>query len=450
MTVREVLGGWLLAGVAAAALSAEAGAGGLALREQSAVGQGSSFAGAGTPGMGLSAMFWNPAAVTQARGLWTEVHGTLVLPNSDINVLPGTTLPLVLLGEGTGNIGEVGVIPASYTAYQISPDWYVGLAVSAPFGLSTRMGIPSPSQQLALRGSAMSIDVNPVVGWRINDWLSVAAGPRLMWFKGEFSRAALPLPVSPGNVATLDTDDYGWGFSAGVTITPGPNTEIALGYRSQVDLNLEGNADLPALAGLPPGPFPITGDVTLPDMLTLGVRQRVSDRFTLLGTVEWTNWGVVQNVPFNITGGPLAGTPPGTPVTTLTFNYRDGWFFSLGGEYEWDPVTTLRAGIGYEISPVTDEIRDPSLPDNNRWWFSAGVSRKILPQLTMDFGYSFIWVESAPINVVPGHPDYANLLPGLFPGVAYVAEAETDIHIVSVALRYKWNETAPRPVIAKY
>ena len=56
------------AAAALLAFSVAAQAGGFASRDQSAVGEGMSFAGEGTPGMGLSAMFWNPAAVTQVTG----------------------------------------------------------------------------------------------------------------------------------------------------------------------------------------------------------------------------------------------------------------------------------------------------------------------------------------------------------------------------------------------
>jgi long-chain fatty acid transport protein len=59
----------LVAGVATAE------AGGFAVREQSAYGQGSSFAGMAAPGDSISSMFWNPAAVTIATG--TTVEGYL-------------------------------------------------------------------------------------------------------------------------------------------------------------------------------------------------------------------------------------------------------------------------------------------------------------------------------------------------------------------------------------
>ncbi len=53
------------------ATTADANAGGFAVREQSAYGQGSSFAGVAAGGS-LSSMFWNPATMTQVPGLQSE------------------------------------------------------------------------------------------------------------------------------------------------------------------------------------------------------------------------------------------------------------------------------------------------------------------------------------------------------------------------------------------
>jgi long-chain fatty acid transport protein len=399
---------------------AEVQAGGFAVREQSAVGQGMSFAGAGTPGMGLSAMFWNPAAVTQAQGLWVEKHLSIVFPDSEITAGPGTSATLLALGSSSDNIGVIGFVPASYLAYQVNPNLYLGLAVNAPFGLGTKADTWAGSPY-AIEAKALSIDINAIVGWKVNDQLSVAAGPRVMYFRGEFSRyspAALPALVSAD---LKNLDDFGFGFTAGLTYTPTPMTEIALGYRSRTKLELHGDEVVGGtnLSG-------VVGNATLPDQATLGVRQRFGDKHTLLASVEWTNWSVLQTVPF------AAAVP-----TTLTFNYRDGWFFALGGEYEWTPKTTLRAGIGYEISPVRDVFRDTSIPDDNRWWFSTGLTHKWNEKWTFDLGYSFVYVGHSPINIVPGHPDYV--------GLPLIATSDSRFHIVSAAIRYKFGEQHPAP-----
>src|SRR5664280_2193619 len=89
---QHILGGWVMSfrGVKAVLLAcsgigvllaatADANAGGLAVREQSAWGQGSSFAGVAAGGS-LSAMFWNPATMTQQAGLQSESSLSGILP----------------------------------------------------------------------------------------------------------------------------------------------------------------------------------------------------------------------------------------------------------------------------------------------------------------------------------------------------------------------------------
>lgn len=462
--MRTSIRGILIAGAASAALTSgtlSAQAGGFAIREQSAVGQGSSFAGEGTPGMGLSAMFWNPAAVTQSQGMWGEAHGALITAHANETATTGTS-PALLPTPGfafADDIARTGGVTASYSAYKLNPQWFVGMSITTPFGLATGTSPSWAGQQLGTRAQIMSIDVNPIVGYKVNDWLSVGAGPRVLWLQGRLNAAILPpaaiaIPGVGNPISNLKSDDIGWGFSAGATITPNSWTEIAIGYRSQVDLTLDGRLAFPAFSptalAVVGAASPVraaflaavagtsvkvgNGKTTLPDEVTLGARFRVNEAFTLLGTVEWTNWSTVQTLPFTYTSGPALGAT----ATTVTFNYRDGWFFSGGGEYQLSPMHTLRAGIAYEVSPVRDAVRDPILLDNNRWWFSAGLTSKINKTFTLDFGYSFIWVGDTGVTVGPLHPDFATIAPNTL-----VTTSSPYVHIFAASLRWKFDQPLP-------
>jgi long-chain fatty acid transport protein len=83
---------------------------------------------------------------------------------------------------------------------------------------------------------------------------------------------------------------------------------------------------------------------------------------------------------------------------------------------------------------VTSGVRDPSLPYNDGWRLSAGMTHQFSPSITFDVGYSYIVVKDAPINVVPGHPDFADLL-----GSSFVAVGKQRFSMVSLALRYKFR-----------
>ena len=72
--------------IIAAAGVTSAQAGGFAVREQSAYGQGSSFAGMAAPGDSISSMFWNPAAVTSVSRTTVEGNVTGIFPSSELDV----------------------------------------------------------------------------------------------------------------------------------------------------------------------------------------------------------------------------------------------------------------------------------------------------------------------------------------------------------------------------
>ena len=120
---------------AAAIISAQgaAYAGAFALREQSATGQGMSFAGVASGSGRASSMYWNPATITMNPGFVSEWHGAGVIPRTDIT--PTLTRPAGLQALGpSGDIGVDGFVPASYTTFQLNDRLWVGLYTGAPFG----------------------------------------------------------------------------------------------------------------------------------------------------------------------------------------------------------------------------------------------------------------------------------------------------------------------------
>ena len=134
----------------------------------------------------------------------------------------------------------------------------------------------------------------------------------------------------------------------------------------------------------------------------------------------------------------------GGGAVTIPFQYKDGWFFSLGAEYQWDPKIALRAGIAYEKSPISDDVRIPVLPDNDRFWLSGGFTYKYSEKISFDFAYSHIFVKSTPISIVSA------ATPSFNGAVAYTGSVDSHIDIVSVALKYRWDDPAPAPTKVGY
>ncbi|WP_201864539.1 OmpP1/FadL family transporter [Microvirga soli] len=425
-----------LAAVSLAALVAAQGgahAGAFAIREQSASAQGYSFAGAASGSGYLSSMFWNPAVITMMPGWWSEGHASLIVPRVEIDPTTGTAPFLLPLGA-SGDIGQDAIVPSSYNSYQINDMLWVGLSTTSPYGLVTDPRQDWAGQIYSRSSKIFSLNVNPVVGVKVNDWLSVAAGPSLQYFDITLKRAGAPLPGSPSVI--LDGDDVGFGFTAGVTITPFAGTTIGIGYRSRIDHELEGNVGS-SVVGAPR--LPITADLTTPDQLTIGVSKAITPALTLHAGFEWTNWSVLET--------PLVEGPSGATVTTLPLNYDDGYFYSLGLDYKLNNQWTLRAGLAYEQSPIDTEIRSTRLPDSDRIWASVGASYQWNDKLSFDVAYTHIFSREGDIRIVEGQQDF-------LPGAPFVADVDASTDILSVGLRYRWDNPAvaipAAPIVRKY
>jgi long-chain fatty acid transport protein len=405
--------------VALAAGVATAQAGGFAVREQSAYGQGSSFAGMAAPGDSISSMFWNPAAVTTVNGITVEGDVTGVIPNSELDLDPSSTL--AAFGNG-GNIGENGIAPAGYFAMPVTDQLYFGVSVNAPYGFSTTSNVPWAGMLNHLDAEVTSINVAPVLGFKFNDMVSAAVGIQVQYFDVDIETALAPVANPPRQELEGDSTDVG--FVAGLTLTPMDGTTIGLGYRSGIDHSISGTQTF----DITPVAFPISADLDLNDTVSAGVRQRINDAFTVMAGVEWTNWSSLQTIP--IEGSPVPGA-------SLVLNYDDGWFFSAGAEYKFNPNWTFRGGLGYEIAPTTDEFRSLRLPDADRVWASVGASYNWNEQLSIDFGYSHLFVDDAPVS------ETATALTPLGPvPVTTSGTFDSHVDIFAIGVRYKFGGPA--------
>lgn len=384
-----------------------ASAGGFDIHEQSTVFMGSASAGSAAGGS-LGSMFWNSAATAQFPGLNSESSYTLVLPygNIDITGSPG-------LGTGSsGNIGIDATTSSSYGAYQVGRDLWVGMAITSPFGLATKPeDTLYPGSYLGVTTKLLTVNANPTVAYRIAPGITVGAGVQIEWAQGK-----LQFRDSPDTIAQFGGTDWAFGGTAGITLQPTEGTTIGLGYRSQMTHDLDGK-----FHSLGTGTLPAIGTVNLPDIVTLSLRQVVTPTTRLLGTAQWSNWSRFKDLSLS--------TPFG-PGPSVAANWNDGWFFSVGGEYDYSSRLTLRSGVAYEISPINDASkRLVQIPDNNRVWLSIGASYQWSDSITLDAAYSHIFIQDGGINLYTASP--ANVGP-------FTGNVEASVDLFSVGMRTRW------------
>ncbi len=410
-----------------AATCGEALAGGFGI-EQSAYYQGMSFAGAAAGGESLSSMSWNPATANFAgAGLTFESSYSVVLMSADLTVTnPGAQL---VTGPADTEMGRNALIGASYATWRLDNKMVLALSLTSPFGLGTKAKNQDWVGSVeGVTTSLINLNAAPILSYEVVHGVTVAAGLQVDYFDLQRQTAATPF-----GTANLRADDTDVGFVAGIDVAPSPDTSIGLGFRSAVNHTLEGHLTVDNV-----GEAPIKTSVILPEMLSLGVRHAISPTARLNAEVEWVNWSRLNVIPV-VLQAPLLGIPAGAAGANLDFQWRDGWLFALGGEYDWSRALTLRTGVAYEISPVdgptTRLVQDP---DSDRVWASIGASYKWSADTRFDFSYSHVFFEdNAPFNRVGAS----------FPTPPLLGTADVSMDIISVGYKVVWGGPPAVPAL---
>ncbi len=437
-----------------AAFAGDVSAGGFAIREQSSSFMGSSFAG-NAAGGDLSSMYWNSAAL----GLLdaprkVEGHAALILPDSEITAQAGTTPTLPNIGVST-EIGNWAIVGSTYAGYQVSPTINIGVAINSPYGLVTEPEDRNWAGQYHNRTSKLfTTTVNPVA--------SIKLGPKVIFGAGaqiNYSRVTLktnPSFATPNeNSTSLTGDDYAFGYTVGAIVMPFEGTRVGIGYRSSLSLNIEGDVRVAGdfASGVVIGnqlfaPVDVHADLPLPQILTLSLNQAITQNIRLLGTVEWTHWSKLGTVPVvaQSTGGLVNAAPivgpitPGRTVTTLEFEWDDGWFYSVGGELDVNDRLTLRSGVAWEESPVDNATqRSTAVPDSDRVWLSFGGTFDYNERIALDLAYTHIWFATGPIERNAAASALTGL--GVTSSVTLVGEAKTSTDIIAGSVKIKLGGT---------
>jgi long-chain fatty acid transport protein len=339
-----------------------------ALRENSATGMGTAFAGAASAATDASTIFNNPAGMTKLSGHQAEAVASVVYPSIHFQ---GTG---TAGGGDGGDAGGFNLIPALYAMYDISPDWKAGLAVTTPFGLKTRYNSDWVGRYLGINTSVMTVDVNPNVAYKVNDWLSVGGGFSAQYLRTDLDKAVdLSLFGLPDGRARVKGDDVAWGYNLGFLFEPVEGTRVGVTYRSRMEHTVDGHE---IFYGVPVANSEAKTSLTLPDSVTVSLTQAVTPRLSVMSDVQWTHWSTFDTLNID------AVVPDSTK-----FGFRDTFFVSVGASYKLTEGWTLRGGVAYDQTPVRPEFRTVRLPDNDEIFVSVGASYAFSDAFSVDIGY---------------------------------------------------------------
>lgn len=404
-----------LAGIFIAGIPA-AWAAGYAVREQSAEAQGTAYAGVSAGTDNISSIFYNPATLALHNGINMTGEFAWIVPNVELtNSSASTIYGNAITGSNGGNLAHQAYVPAFYGSWQISPDWFLGFSFNAPFGFTTSSEDPDwIGRYHALASRLRTYNAEPMLAWQATPWLALGGGVQVQYTDarltskvdlgtaGTLQGAPLGVPGSPAQegFAAIEGDDWSYGYSLGVLLTPRPDTRIGIGYRSAMDIDLKGSANFDLstygeLLSLLSGALTPTGgsaSVTTPEMVTLGVKHDIAPDWTVGAEVAWTRWSRFDQLVVDFEN-------PAQPNEVTLEEWEDSYFLSLGLTYRATDKLRLRTGIAFDegVVPSADR-RTPRIPDSDRYWLSFGAGYDITENMTLDAAYTHIFSPAARIN----------------------------------------------------
>jgi len=385
-------------------------ASGFMIVEQSVREVGRSISGASASNDGLGSIYFNPAGITSFEG--TQVEGALhvIVPSAEFKGVrnPGAV-------PGTGKTDEKGFVPNLYFVADLTDNVKFGLGINAPFGLVTEYSPTWVGRYHAIRSDMKSININPSIGYRVNDKLSLGFGVSAMHTEVELTQAVDNVlvclgmgfgvaactaggTISPGGgsagSAVLEGNDWGFGFNFGLQYAMSDATTVGFAYRSQVKQKLEGTAttNLTLPIGAVRSVDLISADLTLPDNLSFGLSHDFSSQWTVLADIAWTNWSTFDELK-------AVSRTDGSVVLQQPEDWEDSWRYSLGAEYSPGSAWTWRGGVAFDATPIPNaELRTPRVPGEDRTWVSFGFSYAMSERMSFDFAYAHLFIKDAKIN----------------------------------------------------
>ncbi|NQZ54373.1 MAG: outer membrane protein transport protein [Piscirickettsiaceae bacterium] len=414
----------------ASTLSSMSYGAGFAIIEQSVTGLGRAFAGSAAVAEDATTIFFNPAGLTYLSHAEIDTAAYYIDPDSKFSD-NGSAVPDLggaggfsgqALTGGDGGNGVNAIVPNLYYAHPLNDRTVLGLGVTAPFGLVTDYNDTWQGRYHAVKSDLRTFNINPSFAYKATDKLSVGFGVNLQRISVKLtSMADLGAlggsPQAADGKARLEADDWSWGYNLGVIFQATDATRLALAYRSKISHTLTGDGKLRSSTDVVIADEKIKADIDLPETLSFALHHQINDKWAVMGDATWTRWSRFEELNIKSDGSFLG--------SVKEENWDDSMRYGLGITYNYNDKLTLRAGIAYDETPVKSaQFRTARIADEDRKWVALGASYKYSENITVDAGYTHIFISDTKIDETNDN------------GYNLNGEYEADVDIFGVQMRW--------------
>jgi long-chain fatty acid transport protein len=372
-----------------------------------------------------SAIFWNPALINKLQGTQIQLGTTLIFPSRKFES--------DLTGETVKTEPDMFYPSTFFVTHKFNEKISAGLGVFNPFGLATKWPDDWEGRYIATNSEMRTYNINPVVSYQIIPQLSFAAGLDFLLLdatlENKINMLFFGIPAD-GN-QKFEGDGTGVGYNLGILFEPHKNISIGASYRSEIKVDIDGDATFDLPSGTPSligALFPDTPGntkITLPQQIHAGIYYKGFDPLTFEIAMRWEGWSSYDQLKIKL-DKPVVGSK--TSVSKK--DWEDTYSVSLGAKYQLNDSIALLAGYLYGGNPIPDKTFEPAIPDANTHLFTVGTSMKH-KQFKVDLAYGYQKLQDRNKNNNVGAE---SSMPGL--DARANGKYKSYLHMVGVSLTY--------------
>ncbi len=333
----------------------------------------------------FSAIYWNPAGITQFDSAYFGFYLTDVIP--------------------TGNYAyPLAKIDTSFTKHYISgmagfyrpltENIFGGIGVYIPSGLGSEwkgedLKALTAGKTLEWMSKIAVVSFSPVIAYKFSDKFSAGATLNINY-------GMMDLKTSAKSDQYSD-EATGWGIGATIGVMAKPTDKLSLGltFKTASKISFEGSARMDALKAYSYLGVPIESDlerdITWPIWIGGGIAFKPIENLTLTADLQWTKWSDIDVVKTDYKSSAwkmLFGLTP-DKEEELYFYWDDTLQIRFGLEYLLKENIALRAGYYHDPAPAPDDTMNILLPIFTNNVITVGLGYK-KGKMNIDFGFEYL------------------------------------------------------------
>lgn len=306
-----------------------------------------------------SAIYYNPAGITQVEGTQVDTSGVVVFTDQDYN---NSGVP----GNPSTNSSQIPYGANVFMTTDKVSAVHLGLGVYAPFARDSKYDINGATYDMKHYASITRIDLAPTLAMDINEYVSVGLGP------------VLSHVTERSSIMGVYTKGKGQGYTgqAGVLFKLPHQIKIGLSYLGKEHSRTTGNGEMTGSDDA------YTMYLNFPDIYRIGASWQINEKWFVSAGYELEGWSYLKKVKYNYTDPTLAS------VGEITVDGKDSSNYRIGVDYKPNDNNEFMAGYSYVEAAVPTDYIIPAKPDYNVNYFSIGYSHYI-NAWRFDAGYEF-------------------------------------------------------------